>query len=225
MARQHPHDPGVRGDHLRQRGAVRQAHPVQERNADRNRRVVQTDQGRYAGASGELPVQPGHLTGTQPAARRTGHPRVQDHDRERRVLHRVRRQRPPAQEARPAERAHESLRHVVVARHQVQRQRKRPDLLAQGRVLARLPALGEVTGDHDAVRERVQGEHPAQGGPQPGRGGRGPGTGREVRVAQVRHGEGHVPTLPRPPPAAPDAAHAVGERAGPRRNGLDLKRT
>lgn len=95
MARQHPHDPGVRGDHLRQRGAVRQAHRVQERNADRNRRVVQTDEGRYAGASGELPVQPGHLLGTQPSARRTGHPRVQDHDRERRVLHRVRRRRPP----------------------------------------------------------------------------------------------------------------------------------
>ncbi|MFF8985388.1 hypothetical protein ACF08E_18615 [Streptomyces globisporus] len=101
MARQHPDDPGMRGDLPGQLRAVRQTHRVQERDADRNRWMVQADERRYAGALGEGAAQPGHLPGTQAPARRTGHPRVQDHDRERRVLDHVRRPGPSAQEARP----------------------------------------------------------------------------------------------------------------------------
>ncbi|CAM5511498.1 hypothetical protein SCYAM73S_08392 [Streptomyces cyaneofuscatus] len=68
MARQHADDPEVCGDHLGQCGAVRQTHRVQERDADRDRRMVQAHDGRYAGAPGEDPVQPGQLCGPQAAA-------------------------------------------------------------------------------------------------------------------------------------------------------------
>jgi len=67
-----PHDLRVGADDLGQSNGVEQADPVEERDPDRDGRVVHRDESRGLRSLGELRLQPGQLIGAHAAGSLAG---------------------------------------------------------------------------------------------------------------------------------------------------------
>ena len=90
-----------------------------------------------------------------------------------------------AEVRRVAEPGDEGARVIVVARHQVHRDRAAPQDVAQRGVLVRVPGVGQVPGDDHAVRPRLDRQRAAERVSQPGRGPGGQGAPRQVEVTEM----------------------------------------
>ncbi len=90
-----------------------------------------------------------------------------------------------AEVRRVAEPGDEGARVVVVARQQVHRHRAFAQDGPQRGVLVRVPGVGQVAGDDDAVRPRLDRQRAAERVGQPGRGPGGQGAPRQVEVTEV----------------------------------------
>ena len=160
------------GDHLGERVLVEQLDDLRRaQHRHRDRRVVQREQRAVLGRGGQLVGQPVELVGGQLAVVVAGHAGVE-------------RQHPQ-----PAHVVHPVLRAVVVGAEQAPRVRRplvvvahrphdlRPELgghrldqLAQPGVRRGLGLVGEVAGEHQDVRRRVEPAEPLEREHQPGLG-------------------------------------------------------
>ena len=159
---EHPDHVGVVPDDRGQRGRVVEDHAVEERDPDRDRRVVQADEGGHVAAGAEDLVDPGELGGAEASRRAALHPGVREHQGGLRVLHRVGGRHAVAEVRRVAETGDQGGWVVVVAREQVHRHRAGPQDRAQRGVLVRMAGVGQVAGDDHAVRPRLQCEQAGQ---------------------------------------------------------------
>jgi hypothetical protein len=180
-----PGDVRVPADDVGQGRRVLQDHAVEERDPDRHRRVVQADEGGHLRPRAEGPVDPGELVRAQPPGRAALHPAVRDHQGDLRVLHHVGGRHAVAEVRRVAELRDEGARVIVVARHQVHRDRAAPQDGAQRGVLVRVPRVGQVPGDDHAVRPRLDRQRAAERVGQPGRGPGGQRAPRQVEVTEM----------------------------------------
>ena len=186
----HADDVRVPPDHGAELGGVGQHHAVEERHPHGQRRMVKADECGRLRPGSQGPVDPGELVRAEIPGRTPGEPGVGDDDGGLRVLHDVRRGHAVSKERRVAEPGDERARVVVVARREVNGYRAAPENGAEHGVLFRMPAIGEIASDDNAVGPRLDRQQTAECLSKV-RGGLGrQGSPHQVRVAEM--GDPHV---------------------------------
>jgi hypothetical protein len=135
--------------------------PSKERDADRQRRVMQAHERRRLRPGTQSPVDPRQLGGAEVPGGTGVEPGVRGDDCGLRVLDRVRERPAAAQVRSPAELREERLRVIVIAGHQMHGHRAAPHDGVQGGVLVRAAGVSQVAGDDDAVGPGRDGQQAA----------------------------------------------------------------
>ena len=158
MAADDPLDLSVHGDHGREIRGITKIDPVHVLDPASERRVVHGYDGRLFRLLLQCPLQKREAARTEFTMGSAGHQRVQHHQPDRIVVHRILDELGIARDPRQGrEDLPQGAAPIMIARNDEDRDRKvPPEQLQEQRVLARQAAIREVARDDDRVRPWVE---------------------------------------------------------------------